>query len=166
MSASEGYSGSTEWRRYVFVFTATKTVNAGDPATGDLGARLDFENILPGQILWLANVEIVPLRPVENTLRTQLLINPAKISRAMECPDQQTAPEFCDRYHRFPEGTAVNWPVDLPPLGAVSMYTINQTMRDNDGDGIADSLDLCPGTSETDQVNASGCALTQQPAKP
>jgi hypothetical protein len=164
-SAAEGFSGSSEWRRYVFVFTPTKTVIAGDPVTGDLGARLDFENILPGQILWIANVEIVPLSPVENTLRTQLLINPDKTTRAMECPDQETAPEFCDRYHIFPEGTAVNWPMDLPPLGAVSIYTINQSMRDNDGDGIADSLDLCPGTSDTDQVNASGCALTQEPAK-
>ena len=78
MSASEGYSGSTEWRRYVFVFTATKTVIAGDPTTGDLGARLDFENILPGQIFWIGNVEIVPLRPVENTLRTQLLTKDRK----------------------------------------------------------------------------------------
>jgi parallel beta-helix repeat protein len=163
MPASEGFAGSTEWRRYSFVFTAAKTVNAGDPTTGDLGARMDFENILPGQILWVANVEIVPLLPVENTLRTQLITNPGRAPQSYDCPDQATAPEYCNQYHVFPEGTPVSWPVDLPPLGAVSIYTINQTTRDSDGDGIADSQDLCANTLTTDQVNASGCAATQVP---
>lgn len=163
MPASEGFAGGIEWRRYAFVFTAEKTINVGDPTTGDLGARLDFENILPGQMLWIANVEIVPLLAVEDTLRTQLITNPDRITQSLECPDQETAPEFCDRYHVFPEGTPVSWPMDLPPQGAVSIYTINQTTRDIDGDGVADSVDLCPGTSKTDHVNASGCAITQMP---
>lgn len=160
---SEGFAGSSDWRRYTFIFTAAMTVNAGDPITGDLGARMDFENILPGQILWLANVEIVPLLSVENTLRTQLVSNPDRIAQSRECPDQETAPEYCSLYHIFPEGTPVNWPIDLPPFGAVSIYTINQDTRDGDGDGVADSGDLCPSTSKADQVNASGCALTQIP---
>ena len=159
--ASEGFVGSTEWHRYTFVFTAVKTVIAGDPATGDLGARLDFESVLPGQTLWIANVEIVPLLPVENTLRTQLITNPGRANQSYECPDQETAPEYCSRYHKFPEGTPVSWPIDLPPLGALPIYTINPATRDSDGDSIADVLDICSGTSKADQVNASGCALTQ-----
>lgn len=165
MPASEGFAGGTEWRRYTFVFTAARTVNAGDPTTGDLGARLDFESILPGQILWIANVEIVPLLAVENTLRTQFIANSDRVTQSQECPDQETAPVYCSNYYVFPEGTPVSWPIDLPPLGAVSIYTINQATRDSDGDGIADSADLCPSTLKTDQVNASGCALTQIPGK-
>ncbi|WP_177191597.1 right-handed parallel beta-helix repeat-containing protein [Nitrosospira sp. Nsp14] len=163
MPASEGFAGSTEWRRYAFVFTAAKTIIAGDPATGDLGARLDFENILPGQSLWVANMEIVPLLAAENTVRTQLVTNPDRVTRSRECPDEETAPEYCGRYHLFPQGTPVNWPIDLPPLSGVSIYTVNEATRDSDGDGIADSADRCPGTAKTDQVNASGCALTQLP---
>ena len=163
MPASEGFAGSTEWRRYAFVFTAAKTIIAGDPATGDLGARLDFENILPGQSLSVANMEIVPLLAVENTVRTQLVTNSDRVTRSRECPDEETAPEYCGRYHLFPQGTPVNWPIDLPPLSAVSIYTVNEATRDSDGDGIADSADRCPGTVKTDQVNASGCALTQLP---
>ena len=34
--------------------------------------------------------------------------------------------------------------IDLPPLSAVSIYTVNEATRDSDGDGIADSLHLCP----------------------
>ncbi|MEP6986829.1 MAG: hypothetical protein ABI970_14580, partial [Chloroflexota bacterium] len=163
MPAPAGFSGSTEWRRYSFIFTALKTVHAGDPTTGDLGARLDFENILPGQVLWIANMEIVPLLAVEDTLRTQLITNPGRITQSYECPSQETAPESCGRYHIFPEGTAVSWPMDLLPLGAVSVYTTNEAVRDTDGDGIADSEDLCPSTANTEQVNASGCALAQIP---
>jgi parallel beta-helix repeat protein len=165
MPASEGFSGSMEWRRYTFVFTAAKTVNAGDSVTGDLGARIDFENILPGQALWVTNVEVIPLQTIENTLRTQLITNPDRTTQSRDCPDRETAAEYCDRYHVFPEGTLVSWPVDLPPLSAVSMYTINPATLDNDGDGIADSGDLCPNTLKTDQVNASGCAITQIPTK-
>jgi parallel beta-helix repeat protein len=165
MPASEGFTGSTEWRRYTFVFTAAKTIIAGDPATGDLGARLDFENLMPGQTLWVANMEIIPLRPVESTLRTQVITNPDRVTRSVECPDQETAPEYCNLYRVFPAGTLANWPIDLPALGAVAVYTVNEATRDSDGDGIADSADLCPGTSETEQVNASGCALVQMPEK-
>ncbi|MEO6825131.1 MAG: right-handed parallel beta-helix repeat-containing protein [Nitrosospira sp.] len=163
MPASQGFSGSVEWRRYSFVFTAAMTVNEGDPITGDLGARVDFERILPGQTFWIANVEIVPLQNVENTLRTQFVANPDRVTQSHDCPDRETAPEYCDRYRIFPEGTQVNWPIDLPSLSAISMYTINRAMLDTDNDGTADSADLCPGTLRTDQVNASGCALTQIP---
>jgi hypothetical protein len=144
---------------------AAKTVNAGDPITGDLGARLDFEKIALGQILWIANVEIVPLVPVENTLRTQLLTNAGRTTQSIECPDLESSPEYCSRYHVFPEGTPVSWPVDVPPLGAVPIYTINQATRDIDGDGIADSQDQCPSTAKNYQVNAAGCALTQIPGQ-
>jgi hypothetical protein len=163
MPRAEGFNGSTGWRRYAFSFTASKTVNAGDPKTKELGARLDFEKILPGQSLWIANVEIVPLVAVENTLRTQLLTNPDRVAQSIECPDLETAPEHCASYRTFPEGTAVSWPVDVPPLGSVSIFTINQTARDSDGDGIADSQDKCSQTLINNEVDASGCALTQTP---
>jgi hypothetical protein len=165
MPVAEGFTGSTGWRRYTFSFVAAKTVNAGDPITGDLGARLDFEKIALGQILWIANVEIVPLVPVENTLRTQLLTNAGRTTQSIECPDLESSPEYCSRYHVFPEGTPVSWPVDVPPLGAVPIYTINQATRDIDGDGIADSQDQCPSTAKNYQVNAAGCALTQIPGQ-
>lgn len=161
MPRAEGFNGSTEWRRYAFSFTASKTVNAADPKTNELGARLDFEKIFPGQSLWIANVEIVPLVAVENTLRTQLLTNPDRVAQSIECPDLETAPEHCASYRTFPEGAAVSWPVDVPALGSVSIFTINQTARDSDGDGIADSQDKCTQTSINTEVDASGCALTQ-----
>ena len=89
-------------------------------------------------------MEIVPLLAVENTVRTQLVTNPDRVTRSRECPDEETAPEYCGRYRLFPQGTPVNWPIDLPPLSAVSIYTVNEATRDSDGDGIADSATGVP----------------------
>lgn len=163
MLTPERFSGSTSWRRYSFKFKALKTIRVADPTTGDLGARLDFESILPGQVLWIANIEIVPLRATENTLRTHIITNPGRDTQSYECPDQDIAPEHCSRYRIFPEGTPVDWPIDLPPLGAVPIYTTNEVIRDTDNDGIADGSDRCSDTLENEQVNAMGCALGQTP---
>ena len=163
MPATESLAGSATWQRYTFTFRAAKSVTANDPVTRELGARLDFEEIPVGQTLWVANVELVPLLPVESTLHTGLITNPGRTTWSVSCPDQTTNPALCSRYFVFPAATAVTWPVSLPPLGALSLYTVNQNTQDTDGDGVADSQDTCPATSAGSQVNAAGCALGQKP---
>ena len=84
MPIAQGFPGNTVWRRYTFSFTALNTVDAVDPITGKLGARLDFEKMFLGQTLWIANVEIVPLVPAETTLHTPLLTNPGRLTESVE----------------------------------------------------------------------------------
>ena len=163
MPATESLTGSTAWQRYTFVLRAAKTITANDPVTGDMGARLDFEGIPVGQTLWVTNTEMVPLLPVESTLHTGLITNPGRTTQSFPCPDQSTNPALCNHYFAFPAATAVTWPVSLPPLGALSLYTVNQNTRDTDGDGVADSEDTCPATPAGSQVNSKGCALGQKP---
>jgi hypothetical protein len=160
MNTSFTSTGTTSWQRYSFVFKATKTINAGDPVTGDLGARVDFNSISPGQNISVANLEIVPLSSVDATVRSNILINPTGATLDLDCPDGN-GDSSCSRYVRFSDNQSVSWPYSVPPHGSEIVYTRDSTLVDGDGDGIPDSQDSCSGTLALKAVNGAGCTLGQ-----
>jgi parallel beta-helix repeat protein len=160
MSAPYTFTGSTSWQRYSFLFKATQTINARDPVTLDLGARVDFHRIEPGQKLSVANLEIVPLSAVDATLRSHVLINPTGATLDMNCPDGDDI-SLCSEYVRFSDDQSVTWPHGIAPHQSEIIYSRDSSLTDGDGDGIPDSQDSCSGTLALKTVNASGCALGQ-----
>ena len=92
MGNAEAIMATTVFRRHSFAFKATKTINAADPVTKDIGARLYFDRITPGNRITLANVEIVPLSAAGASMRTELFanasVNPAyfRLPRRLEQP--------------------------------------------------------------------------------
>jgi parallel beta-helix repeat protein len=161
MGAATSVTGTTNWKRYSFTFKATKTVNANDPTTLDNGARIDFERIQPGQTVNLANLEMVPLAPIETTLRTRLLFNSSDASVGQNCPDQDTEPTLCDQFAQFSDGAQAIWPMSLPPRSSEVIYSRDDSLMDADSDGIPDSQDTCPATATGANVNALGCSFSQ-----
>ncbi len=155
------FVGNTGWTRVSFLFKATTTVNASDPITGDLGARVDFQGIQPGQVLRVSNLELVPTTPADATTTTQLLVNVAGTATAMACPDALTLPAQCGKYVRLSDGQAVVWPYTVGARGSEIVYTRDVQLVDSDNDGIADSQDACPATPAGLAVNSRGCALGQ-----
>lgn len=160
MNAPLTFTGSTTWQRYSYSFKAVKTVNANDPVTLDLGARVDFGRIYPGQNIAVTNLEIVPVSAIEATFRSHILINPTDTILSLDCPDEANA-SSCGDYVRFTDSQIVAWPYDLPPHGSEIIYTRDSRLTDADGDGIPDYQDSCSGTVASKAVNASGCALGQ-----
>lgn len=160
MDAPYTFAGATAWHRYSFIFKATETVNAGDPVTGDLGARVDFPQIAPGQNISVGNLELVPLSSVDATVRTNILVNPGASTLSVDCPDGNGAP-VCSQYVRFSDNQSVTWPYSLLPHASEAIYTRDSSLVDQDGDGIADSQDSCSGTAPSTAVNGEGCALGQ-----
>ncbi len=162
MSAPETFIGNSLWTRYSFTFKSQATVTANDPTTNELGARVDFFNILPGQSLQLANLEMVPLSPVDAGLKTAILLNssPSR-EKSFTCPDEPSNPMLCPQYVRFTDATRVYWPLSLPPLGREIIYTQNRALLDSDGDGVPDSQDRCAETAVGMAVRANGCAMSQ-----
>lgn len=160
MSAPYTFTGSTSWQRYSFLFKATKTVNARDPVTLDLGARVDFHRIDPLQKLSVANLEIVPLSAVDATLRSHVLINPTGTTLDVNCPDGNNV-ALCSEYVRFTDSQSVTWPYSIAPHESEIIYSRDSSLTDGDGDGIPDSQDSCNGTLALKTVNATGCALGQ-----
>ncbi len=155
------FIGSANWQRYSFVFKAIKTVKANDPVTLDLGARVDFEHINPGQGISVANLEIVPFSLVDASLRSHILVNSGAGAGQVDCPDGTNA-LFCSEYVRFTDGQSIIWPYPLPPHGSEIIYSRDSSLTDTDGDGILDSQDSCNGTGASLAVNAAGCSLAQQ----
>ncbi|MDP2031018.1 MAG: right-handed parallel beta-helix repeat-containing protein [Thiobacillus sp.] len=153
-------TGSTSWQRYSFVFKATKSVNAGDLVTGDLGARIDFNGISPGQNISVTNLEMVPLSSVDATVSSHILVNPTGAMLDHDCPDGNGAPT-CNQYVSFTDNQSVSWPYAVQPHGSEIVYTRDSTLGDGDGDGIPDSQDSCSGTLALKAVNGAGCALGQ-----
>jgi parallel beta-helix repeat protein len=160
MGAAINFTGSVSWQRYGFIFKATKTINANDPVTLDLGARIDFTRILSGQDFSVANLEAVPISSVETTFRSHILINPTDTNLALNCPDGSDA-VLCSEYVRFTDSQIVTWPYDLPPHGSEIIYSRDINLIDGDGDGIPDYQDSCSGTGVLQAVNAIGCTLGQ-----
>jgi len=162
-----GYStfvGSTQWTRYSYLLKPTKTIVANDPNTDELGARLDFSRISPGQSLAVANLEMVPISSAEATLKVDMVTNASVSStQSVDCPDKSTIPSLCNMYVRFSDGTPVSWPYNLPALGKEIIYTRDSTLVDTDKDGIADSQDRCAGSSVSVSVLSNGCAIGQTP---
>ena len=149
------------WKRYSVIFKATKTINAADPLSKDLGARVDFQNIAPGNFVSVANLELVPIIPAETLTRSDILVNLGSNAIQADCPSLLTQPALCAIYARLSDNQPVSWPAYLGPRSAEIIYTRDARLLDADGDGIADAQDACPGTPAGQAVNSRGCALGQ-----
>lgn len=153
--------GTTNLKRYSFLLKATLTINASDPITLDMGARIDFHGILPGENISVANLELVPVSAIEATLRSHILINPTSTSLGLNCPDGTNA-FLCSEYARFSDSQIITWPYTIQPHASEIIYSRDSNLTDGDGDGIPDYQDICNGTQALQVVNATGCALGQQ----
>lgn len=151
--------GTGTWKRYAMVFKADKSINVDDPATGDVGARIDFGWLRPGSTVGFGNVEIVPISAVDEVTRLALLSNPNADERWMNCPDIDSSPDLCERYVSFLEQTPIVWPHVVPAHSSAVIFTRNLELIDSDEDGIADSQDACAATPANSEVNAAGCSL-------
>lgn len=159
--AFEPLLGTTNWQRHSYVFRSSKTINKDDPVTLDFGARLDFQGVLTGQTIFIDNVELVPVTAIGSPLKTNVLVNNTNTVAAMDCPDEVSAPAYCDQYVRFADATSIVWPHDVQPLSAEVIYSVDKTSLDSDGDGINNAQDLCPNTAPTMDANSKGCAINQ-----
>lgn len=149
------------WQRFSLTFQSTKTVNANDPVTGDLGARVDFDSVAPGQTVSITNLELVPISAFAASLRTKILVNPTAETATVDCPFTGTDASFCSESIRFSDAQRVYWPYTLGPRDSEIVYTADSTLTDADKDGIADTQDTCASTAASQSVNAKGCAFTQ-----
>ena len=149
------------WKRYSAVFKSTKTVNAADPVTKDLGARVDVQNIQPGQTVSLANLEVVPIVPAEALTRSDLLVNALANPTQASCPATGAQIALCAIYVRLSDNQPVAWPYYLGPRSSEIIYTRDAKLVDSDGDGIPDDQDACAGTTAGQAVDSRGCALGQ-----
>jgi len=161
MPAAESFAGSTAWRRYSFAFQATKTVVAGDPATQELGARVDFQGNLPGAALSVARLEMVTLTPAQAALQIRLLLNRGNTATSIGCVATGVPDAVCNSFVYLDDASPVLWPANVGPLSGRPIYTRDTTLTDGDSDGIADQQDFCPGTVAGQAVNARGCAFAQ-----
>lgn len=155
------YNGTASrgWKRISFTLQANATVNAGDPVTLDKGARLDFEHVLTGQTLVVTNVEIVPITSATAATNTAMLLNTSSGPNLAACPLANTQPTQCSLFVRLSDSAPIVWPYTLTARSSEIVYTLDPSLLDSDGDGIADSQDLCPGTAKGLAVNAKGCSI-------
>jgi parallel beta-helix repeat protein len=160
MNAPYQFVGTTGWQRYSFLFKSSETIKANDPLTGDLGARVDFEQMQYGQNVSVGNLEIVSLSAVDATLHSNILLNPTISAMNLNCPDGSLS-ATCNQYVRFSDNQPVIWPYTLQPYSSEIIYTRDSKLIDADGDGIPDSQDKCSATPALQAVNAAGCALGQ-----
>lgn len=153
-------------QRRSFWFQAMGTVRAGDPQTGDLGARIDFEGLPAGRTLGVGGVELVPVAPSADLLRSVALVNAGDGERRFDCPFTGDQAPLCSRLADLvePGATArlVSWPLALPARGVRLLRSVEPGWVDADGDGVADAQDACPGTAPRQVVDAQGCALRQR----
>lgn len=154
-------NAGTTWKRFNFVFRATKTVIVNDPATGGKGARIDFEQTKPGTRISVSNVELVPVSSLTATTRTDLFVNASDKAIQITCPVGASAPALCDKYVKFSDDSTVTWPHYTTAMSTEIVYTLDRNLVDGDGDGVADKQDSCPATAAGNAVNAAGCALGQ-----
>ena len=159
MGSAEMVNAPATLRRFSFAFKATKTINAGDPVTKDIGARLYFDRIQPGSKLVMMNVEVVPISAADATVQTRLLSNPTAASVSLVCPDLATNPTRCSQYQNFATGAPLSWPQNVAPYVSAIVFTRDTSLVDSDGDGISDVQDKCPGTPSGAPTNALGCSL-------
>lgn len=161
VSSATNITGTTQWRRFSFVFKAGKTLEAYDPITRAFGPRIDFQRVQPGQELWITNLEVIPLSAIETSLRTEILTNASFMENSLECPNEATEPALCTQYLSFTDGTPITWPRTLGALDSEIIYSVDRSLTDADGDGIADSQDACPATPAAQAVNSVGCSFDQ-----
>jgi parallel beta-helix repeat protein len=167
--AANGYEGLSDrgfaliagrsWQRYSQVFQATQTVNAHDPVTGDLGARVDLTPIRASTSISLANMELVPVTPDAAALAVTMQSNTGSSAAAQNCPYVASQPALCTKLRRLSDDAWMAWPYSLPGNSAAIFYAQEVNLIDSDGDGIPDVQDFCPGTLPDQAVNAKGCPL-------
>lgn len=154
-------TAGTAWQRYSVIFKATKTINAADPITKDLGARVDAQNIEPGQVVSMANLEVAAITPADALTRNDILVNSGSGPLELACPVASTQAAMCANYVLLSNNLPVSWPFYLAGRSAEIVYTLDASLVDTDGDGIPDSQDRCANTSIGAGVNSRGCALGQ-----
>lgn len=160
--AAESFPGSTTWRRYSFVFQAAKTVIANDPATGELGARIDFGDIQPGSSITVATLEIVPLTRSQAATQLRLQVNPSGTSTTVPCSPDDAASNLCNKFVYMKDDSVLDWSSLVPAYSGNAIYTRDMTLVDTDYDGVADVEDACPKTPAGVAVNARGCSFGGQ----
>lgn len=150
-------------RRQVRLFRATATVRAGDPNTGDLGARVDIEGLSAGTRLSVAGLELVPVTPYAGAAFSASVLNAGPQAADMPCPFAADEPVRCEALQDLGlPGRRVSWPLRVPGRSGVVLRGYEPALLDSDGDGIADFQDRCPGSLSRESVNASGCTLGQR----
>jgi parallel beta-helix repeat protein len=159
-SKSLTLTAGRRWARYSAVFQATKTVNARDAATGDLGARVDIRGIETGQSVSLANLELVPVQPAPLATTSGALINVGSNALNVACPFANSQPALCTTFRTLADDQPVAWPVSVPAHSAAIIYAQDPVLVDSDADGIADAQDSCPATPTGAAVNSAGCPFT------
>ena len=161
---SQSFTGGTAWTRYAFVFKATKSIKAADPVTGDHGARIDFDRAAPGTAITIGNVEMIPLSPIETSLKTRILVNSSGLPANINCPDQAASPALCTQFVKFSDGLSISWPYPLAAHSSEVIFSRDTTLIDNDSDGVPTFQDQCPNTAAGALANARGCSFVQRPA--
>lgn len=151
----------TAWKRQVVVFKATKTVNQGDTATLDLGARVDIEQLKTGLSVTLANLELVPITVDEGSIATVSLMNKTTSTQSMTCPMVGAQAGACTSLRRLSTTQLASWPIALGLMASDLLFSLNPALVDTDRDGIPDVYDKCPGTPLGQGTNAAGCAIGQ-----
>lgn len=159
-SKSLTVTANRAWARYSAVFQATKTVNARDPVTGDLGARVDIQGIETGKSVSLANLELVTIEPSPLATTSGALINVGGSTINVACPFVSSQPALCNTFRTLADDQPVAWPVAVPARSAAIIYAQDPVLVDTDGDGIADAQDTCPATTAGAAVNTAGCPFT------
>jgi parallel beta-helix repeat protein len=155
-------TAGVSWTRFAMVFQATKTIIAGNAATGDLGARIDIEGLVAGKSISLANLELVPITPDPSSQLSGVFVNAGSSASSAVCPLTGTLAAQCSSFLALADNQKVNWPLSVPAHSAVIVYAQNPALLDSDGDGIPDSQDRCPGTAAGAPVNSSGCSFAQR----
>lgn len=152
---------SRAWKRYSFLFQAVRGAVVNDPLTRGLGARIDFERVMPGTTLSVTNLEMVAVTPAAATTRTDILLNAGVVAVQRDCPVASTSPAQCGSYLSLNDDSRVTWPRYMAPMSSEIIYTLDAGLVDSDGDGIADAQDACPNSPNGSAVSAAGCALGQ-----
>lgn len=158
-AGTQSFTGTAAMKRYSFIFKAAISVALSNLS----GGRIDFQSVPAHRTLRVANVEMVPISPVDATaIRTAIVVNDDPATAIdVPCPDQATAPANCSNFVTLREAIPVSWPHHLEPLASEVVYTRNPQLVDTDNDGIPDSQDTCPGTLANAAVNAVGCSISQ-----
>lgn len=159
MGAQGIATGTTSWKRHVYVFKAQDSAIKGDPSLGNLGARLDFGFIPSGMPIDIASVELVPITSVEATTQLGILSNPTDVSAAKPCPIVNDTAGLCGKFVTIESQSAIQWPFSVPAHSTQVIFTRDAQLIDSDNDGIANSQDVCPSTAVGLGVNARGCQM-------
>lgn len=150
------------WGRYSLVFQAIQTITAGNPTTGDNGARLDIQGITNGQSVSVANVELVPIVPDALAQLSGSVANVSSVTSAINCPYAISQPAVCSKFINLADDRPLVWPIDLQSRSGIILYAQEPSLVDTDNDGIPDGQDRCQGTAPGAPVNASGCSFIQR----